>query len=571
MNPKFILLLALVLACFLPLRSQVVLHSESFETDGEGTRYTSNTYSFCPTDPDYFLRTNSNPVLPGGCSVGFGSTLTGLQGSFFWAGEDIMSNQLPFPGNHAPGQITTQNINIGGYGSLQVSLYLATASNTGTRWESADSINIQVSIDGGAYRTVGRFMGNSPAGGRLRIDADLDGAITGADPLTNCDTAAFVQRTFSISGSGTTLNVRLDFDQWGGTEESAIDLIQVQGILQPCTPPTITCPATQALPLNGNCEAIFPDYSGLALVTGTCSPTVAQSPSVGAVQSGAGPVTVTLTATNTASQATACTFTVNVVDVTAPTAICQNITVYLDTLGLVSVPASQVDNGSIDNCAMASLALDFSNFTCGDIGVQNVVLTGTDVAGNTGTCAATITVLDSIAPVAICQSFTLFLDSLGNGTLNAGDVNNGSTDNCGILTETVTPNTFDRFDQGPNVVVLTVGDGSGNTATCSVMVTVLDTLVGIDEGNAGGIRFSVSPNPAQDVMHVQVECASCGVGEPLFLQLWNMTGQRMDRRLLVGGFLSYSFEWDLQGLPAGLYLLSLHQLGGVRTLRVVKE
>lgn len=214
-------------------RAQVVLFTEGFETDGEGSRYTSNTFSFCSgvpgNNPDYFLRTNTNPVLPSGCTIGFTDVLTNLQGSFFWASEDIRSSS-PVPNINPPGQITTQTINISGYNSLTVSLFLATSSNNNIRWETSDSINIQVSINGGSFFTVGRFMGDAVVGGRLRIDGNLDGAITAADPVTTCDQLNFTKYTFSIPGSGNSLQVRLDYDQIGGTEELAIDQLQVSGV-----------------------------------------------------------------------------------------------------------------------------------------------------------------------------------------------------------------------------------------------------------------------------------------------------------------------------------------------------
>lgn len=228
---KTSLTLLILLTGLSSLFAQVVLYSESFETDGEGTRYTSNTYSYCPTDPDYFYRTNVNPPLPSGCTSGFGSTLTNLQGSYFWAGEDIMSNQLGFPGNHAPGDITTSAINTSGYNTLVVSLYLATASNNNTRWESADSINIKVSFDGANYFAVGRFMGSSVSGGNLRIDSNLNGVIDGTESNVACDRSDFTKYSFSIPRTGASMRVKLDFDQFGGTEESAVDLIEVTGIV----------------------------------------------------------------------------------------------------------------------------------------------------------------------------------------------------------------------------------------------------------------------------------------------------------------------------------------------------
>lgn len=226
------------------LRAQVTLHTEGFETDGEGTRYTSNTYVDCPNS-DYFFRTNTNPVTPPSCATFFGTTLSNLQGSFFWASEDIRSN-TPMPLSRPPGSITTQNISISGYNTLTVSLFLATSNNNNIRWETADSINIKASIDGGAFRTVGRFMGDNAFGGRLRIDSNLDGIIDGSDVATLCDVANFTQYSFPISGAGNTLQIQLDFDQVGGTEELAIDQITVTGISAPCLNPTV--PTASAAP-----------------------------------------------------------------------------------------------------------------------------------------------------------------------------------------------------------------------------------------------------------------------------------------------------------------------------------
>jgi hypothetical protein len=220
------------------LQAQSILYTENFESDGEGSRYTSNTFNFCTGapggNPDYFLRTNTNPVLPPGtCTIGFGSAVTpdavvlcGSCGSFFWASEDIRSSS-PVPNANPPGDITTNSINVTGYGTLTVSLFLGTGSNNNVRWESADSINIQASLNAGPFRTVGRFTGEGRTGGRLRLDANLDGTGEG----TAVDQNTLAQYTFSIPGTGSNLRIKLDFDQIGGTEEIAVDLIQVTGIV----------------------------------------------------------------------------------------------------------------------------------------------------------------------------------------------------------------------------------------------------------------------------------------------------------------------------------------------------
>ena len=285
---------------------------------------------------------------------------------------------------------------------------------------------------------------------------------------------------------------------------------------------------------------------------------------------GPGTLNLTLTVTNTAAQSSVCTFTVTVVDSIAPVAVCQNITAHLDANGLQAVAPGDIDNGSTDNCALNNLSLDFFNFDCTDLGIQNVVLTLTDDAGNSSTCTATILVVDSIAPVAICQPTSLYLDAQGNCSLSAGDIDGGSTDNCGIASLSATPSTFTAANIGANAVVLTVTDVGGNTATCTTTVTVLDTLVAVDDPMLGQILFAVLPNPAHDRMQVQVECKICSSDDELALHLWSMNGQLLRTLPVTADRQLQHLDLDLSGLAAGNYMLSLRHNGRALTRRVIR-
>lgn len=218
-----------MLHCTLP--SQTVLYTEGFETDGESVRYTSNAFIDC-AQSDYFTRTNTNPVQPSGCgSALFLNALTNVQGSFFWASEDIRTSS-PVPNSRPPGALTTQSFNITGYNNLTVSIFVACSGNNGLRWESTDSLNIKSSINGGAFRTVGRFMGKGDAvtGAHLGVDANLNGVYdVGIDPATDVSNVNFAQYTFTIPGTGSTMRLQLDYDQAGGSEELAVDQIRVTG------------------------------------------------------------------------------------------------------------------------------------------------------------------------------------------------------------------------------------------------------------------------------------------------------------------------------------------------------
>jgi hypothetical protein len=63
--------------------------------------------------------------------------------------------------------------------------------------------------------------------------------------------------------------------------------------------------------------------------------------------------------------------TVNVVDVTLPTAIAQDITVQLDTDGNATIIASDIDYGSSDDSGNVTLSLDTTSFDCDDLVAPN--------------------------------------------------------------------------------------------------------------------------------------------------------------------------------------------------------
>jgi len=185
---------------------------------------------------------------------------------------------------------------------------------------------------------------------------------------------------------------------------------------------------------------------------------------------------VVLTVTDNNSNSSNCSATVTVEDNVGPTAVCQDITAQLDIDGNVTITPAQIDNGSTDNCGIASLTLDIADFDCTDVGGNSVVLTVTDDNGNTATCTSTVNVEDNVGPTAVCQNTTVVLDGSGNGSITTGDIDNGSTDACGIATMTLDNSSFTCANLGSNTVVLTVTDVNSNTSTCSATVTVQDNM-----------------------------------------------------------------------------------------------
>ena len=188
-----------------------------------------------------------------------------------------------------------------------------------------------------------------------------------------------------------------------------------------------------------------------------------------------GSTTVTWTVTDSSGNSASCEQVIVVEDNEDPVAVCQDLTVYLDASGNVNITAAEVDNGSTDNCTF-EVAIDVSAFDCSNIGDNTVELTATDSSGNTDICTSTVTVLDTIAPIALCQDLTVYLDENGTATITVDDVDNGSSDICSTVETEIDNSTFGCDDVGPNTVTLTVTDSSGNSATCTSTVTVLDTI-----------------------------------------------------------------------------------------------
>lgn len=190
-----------------------------------------------------------------------------------------------------------------------------------------------------------------------------------------------------------------------------------------------------------------------------------------------GTTTNTFESTDELGNVETCSFDVVVNDTELPTVLTQNITVQLNAAGTVAITPAQIENGSTDNCAIDTYALDVSTFTCADVGVNPVVLTVTDIHGNSGVGPATVTVQDVTVPVVTTQNITVQLDATGNVTITSAQIDNGSTDACGIATSTLDISTFNCTNIGtPVTVTLTVTDVNGNTATGTAIVTVEDTV-----------------------------------------------------------------------------------------------
>ncbi|TNE27893.1 MAG: HYR domain-containing protein [Bacteroidetes bacterium] len=186
--------------------------------------------------------------------------------------------------------------------------------------------------------------------------------------------------------------------------------------------------------------------------------------------------TVNLTVSDASGNSSSASVTVTVMDTVSPIAMAQNLTISLNASGQASVTPAMLNNGSTDNCTISTITLSQSDFDCSDIGANTVVVTVTDNSNNQSTATAIVTVQDNIAPTVVTQNHTVYLDATGSATIAPSDIDNGSMDNCGIETYATDITLLDCADLGQNLVMLSVTDSSGNTASASAIVTVVDTV-----------------------------------------------------------------------------------------------
>ncbi len=132
--------------------------------------------------------------------------------------------------------------------------------------------------------------------------------------------------------------------------------------------------------------------------------------------------------------------------------------VQLDANGTATIAVDDIDNGSIGATAMD---IDITDFDCSNLGANTVTLTVTNALGATDSCTTTVTVEDSMAPVADMATLPDITGECG-ATVSVVPT---ATDNCGgtVTATTNDPLTYD--EQGTFTVTWTYDDGNGNTST----------------------------------------------------------------------------------------------------------
>ncbi|MDN3633282.1 hypothetical protein QWY85_01350, partial [Neolewinella lacunae] len=132
----------------------------------------------------------------------------------------------------------------------------------------------------------------------------------------------------------------------------------------------------------------------------------------------------TVVITDASGNQGSCTYDVTIIDTIAPVIVScvTDTTIYLDANGFVSIAPGEL-LVTEDACPPLVLVGDpLVAFDCAAAGEMFVFEEAdVDASGNVSeTCTITITVLDTVPPVALCQDVTIELDEEGNASIAAG-------------------------------------------------------------------------------------------------------------------------------------------------------
>lgn len=247
--PFFLFLSSFMLS---PLLSQTTLQTESFETEGNGSRYRANYFADFCGNADWYRRQEASTCTPTSSNdeLKFYTTISGITGSFFIAGDDVEQSPENPLGSGAAAYVTLATIDVSAYTEIIVTV--AAAANDENLFEDdraiIDAFFMQYAFDGdiatganslsaipseanlstGNYTDAIAFIvnGNSSGGSRdLEEDTNLDGTPDGsALSITLTDYSG----TFSTGGA-TLMSIRAMIRTDQGGEDVAYDNIRVQG------------------------------------------------------------------------------------------------------------------------------------------------------------------------------------------------------------------------------------------------------------------------------------------------------------------------------------------------------
>ncbi len=299
---------------------------------------------------------------------------------------------------------------------------------------------------------------------------------------------------------------------WQGQEAGWVD----QVVLSPTNNPAPIVTLLGSNPTIVECHGTFTDPGATA--QDGCSGTPLSLVTNGSVNPNiTGVYPIQYVATNSSGTATTNSRTVNVVDTTPP-----QITLNGSNSITIECHDSFTDPGAtaLDVCA-GSVSLTTNGSVNPNLpGVYTITYVAADSSGNSATNTRSVNVVDTTPPTIVYSFTNLTIAATTNCTALLPDFTTTNyilaTDNCSSVTVTQAPPSGTALGLGANQVILTASDSSGNTASCTNAVIVIDAtapllvcpvdlLISADPGQCSATNVSLgTPNASDECGGVSV-------------------------------------------------------------------
>ena len=281
-----------------------------------------------------------------------------------------------------------------------------------------------------------------------------------------CDPAS--GSTFPL---GTTTVICTATDNHGNTSTCSFELEVVD-----LTSAVLECPADIVVQCNSEDGRIAVEYP-LPTVSDDCDSDVEIicEPPSGSIFS-MGSTTITCQGTDSAGNRSSCTFTVEVVDETAPVLACpENIVVECVPADgmIVDFPLPEITNECLGDPVVVCEPASGTRFP---LGTTTVLCRATDDAGNSGVCSFEVTLVgDTVTPEMTCPVDLVVECDSPDGLTVVEFSTPSASDDCDANVEVVCdPPSGSAFPLGSTQVICMARDADGNTSNCLFTVEVVD-------------------------------------------------------------------------------------------------
>ncbi len=317
-------------------------------------------------------------------------------------------------------------------------------------------------------------------------------SITNTDVLTQSGACTTIERTFFVTF--TCNNSRNEFSR-----KQTITAINRAA-------PIVNCPASPVRLRAVNGCSVVGTIPSPSVADSSCHTRLVTSYRIGdgpvitgANASGSfnvGTTSVTYFVTDACGNSGSCTLSVVVDDGAPPICRVRNISINLNAAGIATIADPSVfNNGTFDECNNLPLtfSVDRTQFSCVELGMSIPVnVTVADASGNSSTCVANVTPIDTMRPICTVNDLTIDItDAQPFMILTPSDVIMNVSDNCNIMQDTILSKTFfSCADLGTQVLRVVVRDQSGNSSSCEATITVRDRVAPVCQLKSDTIMVS---------------------------------------------------------------------------------